>query len=285
MVAVAVAVALLLAGAALALSRVLRDEGIAAPGTLPSAPSVLPDLPGAGTTGVPDGVALSPMEGVTVTEAGTVLDGRDVSGAITVNAADVVIRNSRITGDGSGFGVLVRGGSVTILDSEISAVETAISGSNWMGVRIDIHGVTGDGVKLGSNVTLQDSWIHDPRPASDAHLDGAQMTGGVTNLVLRNNTITMGAQASAALFLAPDLGPSTDGPILVEDNLFGGGAWTLQCVDGADGRYVVGGITIRGNRFLADGTYGAANVTVPVTWEGNVWDATGEPVEPGEAPA
>jgi hypothetical protein len=196
----------------------------------------------------------------------------DVSGGISVEAAGVIIRNSVIHGSGS-YGVYVRSGSVTISDSEIYGFENAIAGDSWTALRVDIHGTTGDGVKLGSNVLLQDSWIHDMTPSASAHADGAQMQSGERNVTIRHNRIDMTAARSAnsALFLAPDLGPSTDGPVLVEGNYLDGGNYTVYCVDGDDGAYVVGNITFRNNVFGRGARYGIARVNVPVTWSGNTY--------------
>ena len=140
--------------------------------------------------------------------------------------------------------------------------------------------MTGDGVKFGANVVLQDSWIHNLTPASGAHADGGQIQFGLTNLVVRHNVIDLGStpNANAALFLAPDQGPSTNGPVLVEENKLNGGNYVLYCVDGNNGQYVISNMTFRNNRFGTSYSYGPMNVNVPVTWTGNVWDATGAPL-------
>ena len=235
--------------------------------------------PGAPDTGVPDGVKLVAGRGGVISSPSTSIDGRLISEPLVIEAPGVVIRNTRIVGAGSDVGITVRrGGSVTISDSDISGFETGIVGDEWTAVRLDINGMTGDGVKVGSNVTLADSWIHDLRPAGGAHADGVQMQAGVSNLTIRHNTIVVAGAANAALFLAPDLGPSSEGPVLVEGNLLGGGNYTLYCVDGANGRYTVGNITIRDNVFTNDSRYGPASVTVPLTWEGNTMAVTGVPI-------
>ncbi|MGN8244855.1 right-handed parallel beta-helix repeat-containing protein [Cellulomonas soli] len=217
-------------------------------------------------------MSLTPSGGIRVTEPGRVIEGLDVDGDISIEAPGVVIRNSRIHGDGT-YGVYVRSGSVTITDTEIFGFENAIAGSSWTATRVDIHSTYGDGVKLGSDVVLEDSWIHDMTPAPGAHADGAQMQSGVENLTIRRNVIDMttAGGANSALFLAPDLGPSTRGPVLVEQNVLDGGHYTLFCVDGNDGQYVVENITIRSNEFGRGADYGAARVNVPVTWVGNVY--------------
>jgi hypothetical protein len=247
-------------------------------------PVVSPPAPGAfprdSTTGVPAGVALTPSGGLRVTTPNAVLDSLDISGDVSIEAPGVVIKNSRIHGNGDGDGISVRSGSVQIFDSEIFGFENAIGFDNWAAYRVDIHSTTGDGVKFGSNVTLQDSWIHDLTPGPGAHADGGQMQGGVRNLVVTHNTIDVSSARSAnsALFLAPDLGPSADGPVTIAGNYLAGGNYTLFCVDGADGRYLVKNITIRDNVFGRSGGYGAARINVPVTWANNVWADSGAAV-------
>ena len=198
---------------------------------------------------------------------------------MTVDAPDVEIKNSRITGTGT-YGILVLSGSVTVTDTEISGFENGIAGDNWSGYRLNIHGMKDDGVKLGSNVTLQDSWIHDLTPASDAHADGAQMQAGVENLVIRHNVIDLSSTtpANSAIFMAPDLGPSSPGPVTIADNWLNGGNYTLFCVDGNDGQYVVSGISIVNNKFGRSHTYGPTSLNVPIEQSGNVWEDTSEPL-------
>ena len=235
--------------------------------------------PGPSNTGVPAGTVLSKRGDVTVTTAGTVLEALDVTGTIYVKAANVTIRRCRVNGSGP-CAIWVQSGNAIIEDCEVLGAENGIGFGEWVGRRLNIHGTYGDGVKLGSNTTLQDSWIHDLTPAAGAHADGAQVQSGVTNLMVRHNTIdlsTTGA-SNAALFIAPDLGPSTPGPVTITDNWLDGGNFTLFCVDGNNGQYFIGGITITNNRFGRAAQYGPMNINVPVTSIGNVWDDTGLPL-------
>ena len=216
---------------------------------------------------------LKPSGSLVVTTANTVIDGLDISGSVEVRASGVVIRNSRIRGTGS-YGLYVRSGSATITDSEISGgFENAIGYDNWTAIRVNIFGVGGDGVKLGSNTRLEDSWVHDLQPFSGAHADGAQLQAGETNIVVRHNTIDLATtpNANAALFIAPDLGPSSPGPLLIENNYLNGGNFTVYIVDGNNGQYYLDNITLRNNTFGRSHSYGALNVNVPVTLTNNTY--------------
>lgn len=237
--------------------------------------------PGADSTGVPAGVTLTPSGSMTITQAGAVVDGKDIAGTVVVRAANVTIKNSRIKGSGAYCVQTQSGGSVTIEDTEIiGGCENAIGFDNWTARRVEVRGTYGDGVKLGSNVLLVDSWIHDLAPASGAHADGGQVQGGVTNTVVRHNVIDLGStpRANAALFLAPDLGPSTNGPLTIEGNKLNGGNYIAFCVDGNNGQYHIKNITIRDNRFGNTFTYGRSRVNEPITQSGNVVDSTGAPL-------
>jgi hypothetical protein len=227
-------------------------------------------------TGVPAGTTLTASGGLTVTTANTVIDAKDISGSVTIQASNVTIKRSKIHGSGSGNGVNVVSGSVTVQDSEIYGFENGIAFGNWTATRVNLHNMTGDGVKLGSNVAFQDSWVHALTPAAGAHADGGQMQGGETNLVVRHNNIDATCSScNSALFLAPDQGPSTNGPVTITGNWLNGGNYSLYCVDGNNGQYYVQNISIIGNRFGRNSRYGSDNINVPITQSGNVWDDTG----------
>jgi len=238
--------------------------------------------PGPSNTGVPAGTVLSPYTGPrTISTAGTVIDSKDVTGSLVIRAKNVVIRNSKLHDDpGAVAGVYVDdSGSATITDSEIYNVQVGITYSNWTAVRVDIHDITFDAMKIGSNVLLRDSWVHNAKPSLDAHWDGAQVQAGVTNTVIQGNYIdSSGANTNSALFLCPDLGPSTNGPLTVTDNWLDGGNYSVFVLDGDSGRYYISDISVTNNRFGRASRYGPADVNVPVTWSGNVWDDTGKTV-------
>jgi len=227
---------------------------------------------------------LTAWGGGTITTANTVISGRDITGQVTIAAPGVVIKNSKIHITNGYYDVYVQSGSVTIQDSELYGNPTGstIGFDNWTGLRLNIHNFPDDGVKLGSNVLLQDSYIHDFATAAGAHADGGQMQSGVTNLVVRHNTILAktitGTGANAALFIAPDLGPSTNGPVTITGNLLSGGNYTVYIVDGNNGQYFVQNISLTNNRWVRNSyQYGVVDINVPVTKSGNVWDDNNAP--------
>ena len=231
------------------------------------------------TAGVPAGMPLEPSGSLTVTEKNQVLNGLDIDGPVIIDVDGAVIRNSRIRGTGP-TGVLVRSGSVRIERTEISGFANGISGDHWTANGVDIHSTTEDGVKLGNGVTLENSWIHDLNPSTGAHADGAQMQAGLVDVAIKGNSIDLSTtrEANSAIFLAPDMGPDSAGPVLISGNWVDGGNYTLYVVDGDHGKYVVSNITVSDNKFGRSHQYGPASITVPITQSGNVWTDTGEPI-------
>ena len=253
------------------------------PSASPSgAPDVEDTVPGPTTTGVPAGTELTASGALRVTKANTVLSDLDIRGTVSIEAPGVVIKNSKIHGSGSGNGIQVRSGGVAIHDSEIYGFENGIAGDDWKAHRVNIHSNTGDGIKLGSDTELAESWIHDLTPGSGAHADGVQVQSGIVNAIVRHNVIDLSTTKSpnAALFFAPDLGPSSAGPVLVEGNFLDGGGYTVQVVDGNNGEYFIKEIEFRDNTWGRTNSYGPVRTNVPVTWVNNTYADTGAVITP-----
>jgi hypothetical protein len=170
----------------------------------------LPAYPDAGCTGVPAGTTLTPSGTVTVSQAGTVIDGREITGAIVINAPNVTIRNTRIHSnafraiENNSTGLLVE-------DSEIvnrpaagqNNCHNGIGWGNFTMRRVEISGCE-NGVDVGDgNLVVEDSYIHDldtEGPSyvwgNSPHTDGFQGTG--SNVIIRHNTIDPTADNSGA---------------------------------------------------------------------------------------
>ena len=231
---------------------------------------------------MPQGTTLTPYTGPsTVTAAHTVIDHQDIVTPLTIMAPGVVIRDSKIHPSGYRCAVCTEGGgSVTIEDSDLSgATDEAVGWSDYTLVRVNVHDLSGDGLVLGSHVTVRDSFVHDLHPPPGGHTDGGQMQAGAVDLVVEHNTIDASAQgANSALFISPDQGPTTNGPVTIRDNLLMGGNYSLYVVDGDHGSYYVHNISVTGNRFVGDAQFGAVDVDVPTTWRGNYYDGDGSSV-------
>jgi hypothetical protein len=249
----------------------------------PAATAAPPALSaGNGSFGVPAGTALRSSGSMTVDKAGTVLDGVDVRGGITVTAPNVVIRNSRVTGNGSApWGIsTVGGGSFTVEDTTLTGnfTDAALGGDNYTANRVDINHVSNDGGKIGQNVTIANSYVHDFAPEPGAHADGFQIVTDVGNVHITGNRIDVGGGngSNSALFLCPDLGPEKHGvgPVVVSGNVLGGGGYTLYVV-GGNGGAVLDDVTVTNNQFVRDAAFGAVYPdATPITSSGNVFSGS-----------
>lgn len=242
------------------------------------------DFPSAATTGVPAGVTLTPYTGpATITKAGTVIDGAliTVPLVIAAGADNVTIRNSKIRAEGYWL-VLNDAGAknLVIEDTELDGKgnangDAAVGGRNYTLNRVNIHG-TVDGLKLGDNVTVRDTYIHDLVLTADSHNDGAQNLDG-QNITIEHNTIIVGDGATSAILLSTGSGAQRD--ILIDNNLLGGGAFTVYggYEAGRDDLSRVSNIRITNNHistavFPRGGAYGPfTSIDAPVVTSGNVW--------------
>lgn len=218
---------------------------------------------------------------------GTV-EKKTISGTVRPSGP-VVFKNCLFDAKGSPYCVQNDSGRPQFYDCEFTGATTAaIAFDNWECYRCDFHDLPADAVKLGNNVKLHYSYFHDMVAGPGEHADGGQVQNGVVNLeVIGNN---MGSPSNASIFFAPDLGPSTAGPVLIKDNLFGGGNYSLYVVDGGDGKYAVSNVNVVGNRFLRNYRYGAARIAVvvngvditakTVTWTDNAYHDNGEAIHP-----
>jgi hypothetical protein len=254
----------------------------------PSPPPPTTSYPDASNTGVPPGTVLTPSGGITINTAGTVIDGRDISGPVVVNAPNVTIRRSRIRAsafniiDSNSTGLLIE--DVEIDGGGTGASHNAIWMQNVTVRRANIHGTeNGGNVATVGNVTVEDSWIHDLTTCCDAHTDGLQFNEGAHDVVVRHNTIdpTPLTDGATACIIMWDGGGTQNARVRIEDNrLLGQGtAWALYSP-----RQAAQDIYINRNRFQR-GVFGTTNgvrVGTTVTeFNGNVYDDTGQPVSPG----
>jgi hypothetical protein len=242
-------------------------------------------FPDASSTGVPPGTVLTSSGGLTINTPGAVIDARDISGPVVVNAPDVTIRRSRIRS--SSFGVVSSKSTGLVLeDCEIdglNANNTAIGSANLTVRRCNIHGAE-NGLNVSGNVTVEDSYIHDLTTANGAHTDGAQFNQGASDIVFRHNTIRPNPDdvwRSTSAIIMWNEGDAQNTRVRIENNrLIGTGASFALYAP----RQPASDIYINNNRFMAGvaGITDSVRVGVTVTeFNGNVRDDTGSPVSPG----
>lgn len=230
--------------------------------------------PERGSVGVPAGIALCPSAARTITVAGAVLDGWEVRGGIVVDAPDVVVRRSRIVGDGSvPFGISTTGvGSVRIEDVTLTGdfPEAAIGGDRWSGERVEISGVTHDGARLGESSRLRNSSVHDFATAPDREASALVVRGTGRDVLVEDNRVELGSGPGrdSAVLLAPERpAERADGAVVIRGNVLGGGRYTVR----QDEPAVPSDVQITGNRFRPDAEQAPLRVSRRAVLEDNAY--------------
>lgn len=239
----------------------------------------------AANTGVPAGTVLTAYTGSNRPAAGAVIQDKLITYPITIAAGrnNVTFRRCKfqmqafwhILTDEGATGLLVEDCEFDGMDD--SGNDSAVSGYNYTLRRVNIHH-TVDGIKIGSNSTIEDSFIHDLcREGSDPHNDGIQSLG--TNAsTIRGNTIIVPNGSTSAIILSTGSASAMKN-VLIENNILGGGAYTVYggYQAGVDNINKVSNIRIINNRistriFPKGGYYGPfTSVSAPVVLTGNVW--------------
>lgn len=255
------------------------------------------DFPDASTTGVPAGTTLTAYAGPSsITTDGTVIDGKRI-GCLTVNADNVVIRNSVITCAAQYAAVEIPdrdGPAVRVLfeDVEIDCQDSgnAIGEAHFVARRVHIHDCD-NGLDINQDALVVDSFIHDLDNSNDGHADGVQLawhwdgTAYVCcglNVTVRHNTIYSADDADGTLGTSAVITyASGDRNITIEDNLLAGGAYTVYCPEGVGDNF-----RLAGNHFSTKyspkvGAFGASTNCGDEVGGGNIIHETGDVVTLG----
>ena len=249
----------------------------------PPPPAPPPGWPGPTNTGVPAGVQLTPSGSIVVTTPGTVIDARDVSGTIEImpGANNVTIKRTRVR-SGNNWPIRVNDGvsGTMIQDVEVdglnsSSQQAAIGWSGMTVSRANVHN-TPEGVRLSSNGTVSDSWIHDLCQAcAGYHSQDIGNFGGSHNRIIHNN-LSNPNSATAVIFFKSDMGSIDDNQVV--GNLLDGGNYTIYSVSGGNGTPT--NVLIQNNRFGRTYVYGISDLEGNPAWTGNVWNDTGAAAGP-----
>jgi hypothetical protein len=262
------------------------------PSTRPSASSraatgtnTVSGWPNAGNTGTPKGIKLRSCP-TTITKTAT-YDKCRFSGGVTVRASNVKITRSLVTGqidagDNQQHGLKV---SDTTIDCGCLADDThapaAVSTSNFSLLRVNIlH--SGHGLSIGSNIVMQDSYIHDLGANTEAHKDGIYVGDG-SNVVVRHNNIECndGSEegCTAAIGLLTDFGNISNW--VIDGNLLNtNGSYCFYASGGPSKDYSSNHITFINNRFgrtfhAKCGQYGPVayfdSHAPGMVWRNNTW--------------
>jgi hypothetical protein len=141
-------------------------------------------------------------------------------------------------------------------------------------IRANIHNCE-NGLNVGGNVTVKDSYIHDLFDGNGAHTDGAQFNQGASNITFTHNTIISPAPGGTSAIIMWDENDPQNANVLISGNLLAGGTYTLYCP-----RNNSTNVRIINNRF-GPYQYGSSNSCVSghvAEFTGNVTDSTGAPL-------
>jgi Right handed beta helix region len=262
---------------------VLPGGGEPPPGcSLPTpSPSLPPpaEYPNATNTGVPPGTALAASGSLVINTPGTVIDARDISGTLFINANNVTVTRTRVR-SADWWVIKVEAGrtGVVIEDCEVDGLTGPEGQFGIVGPatvrRCDIHH-TSDGIVPFSGSLIEANYIHDLAGTGNPHYDGIQFDGGNSNIVIRGNTVINDYGQTSAVMINNYFGPIRN--VSVEDNRLIGGGYTVYS-DGMFSGGPITGVSFTDNR-MGEGQWGYALIrNNTITESGNIDDNTGAPI-------
>jgi len=257
-------------------------------------PALSTGTPGASNTGVPSGTSLTVHNGdLKITKAGTVIDGLDIRGVVSIQADNVTIKNSIVRGrDLTGSTPLINNlagrANLKIIDTEVFPSKATpemqgIYGYNFSLTRVNIHGVV-DSVHLtGGNVSIEKSWLHDNlhfendpyQGGTPSHDDSVQIQAG-SGIRIDGNNIS--GAFNTGIQITQDRGTVSN--VSITNNVADGGGCTVNVAE--KGKGAIQGLSITDNEFgrhtKVDDCAVIAPSTTKISMARNVYIPDNEPV-------
>jgi len=249
--------------------------------------------PDATNTGYPGGTQLAVVNGnLTVTTDGTTIDGKDIKGFLIIRASNVTVRNSLIEGGvatGNGAAIDIQSGTNILLDhitvqlAHPSVYLDGIWGDNFTGQYMNVSGGV-DGMKVGDNTTISNSYIHDlsyfssdpNQGGGPTHNDTIQILSG-SNILIQSNNLVATDQDNSAIQVTQDYGAVSN--LSLQGNWADGGGCTFNIAHSGGGAFTA---TAQNNRFGPNRGYSGCAIListkVTLIGSGNVFDATNQPI-------
>jgi hypothetical protein len=243
--------------------------------------------------------AIHATDSIDTSSTGQVIERLTVNGRLTIQHDDVVVRDVTVLGT-STYMILIEPKADGQCPSNVQIEYTEIDGQNAPADAIAVYGNhcgftfdhgqihnTGRGLRLGSNVTVSNSYVYVNRTWDGAHRTAIGNNGG-SNLRIVHNTLFCELRGcSAALSFYGDSAPVDN--VLVEDNLL---ATTGQyCIHGGSvsSKDHPNGVNVRilnnhfstslGSRCGRAGPLASFDNGVRGNqFSGNVWHETGQPI-------
>jgi hypothetical protein len=256
-----------------------------------SSPPAFVAWPTAATTGVPaSALPLQTMGQLVVTKNGATYTGLEINGCVDVMASDVTISQSVIHCNRAAPAVHVfpEFGNLVLDQVEIdgSGVTAACVGyDDFTILRSNLHDCE-DGVDFGSNVTVQESYIHDLARQKGTHNDVLQTLGGSGDLIEDNTLEAYKTSTNDLMNSAIQTGHLDKDlvNVLVEHNYMDGGNYTVNAGSTSRSGHQISGYVFKDNVFGRHSRYGPVQAlgTGIVFDTTNVWADTNESVRPGK---
>jgi hypothetical protein len=230
-----------------------------------------------------------------ITVSGT-YDLCQFNGPLEIYASNVTITRSLILGPVRPIkpetGLVISDTTINCqcLSTSDDDTPVAIMENNFTLLRVNIYNA-GHGVSAKNNVVVQDSYIHGLGGNTQAHKNGIFVGDGHHQRFIHNNVECNDGPdrgCTAAIGIYDDFSDVYD--VVIDNNLLNtNGAYCFYASGGPSKSYISHDITFTNNHFgrkfeqncavLGPVTYWDASQPGMV-WSGNVWDDTGQPVDP-----
>jgi pectate lyase len=252
--------------------------------------------PNASNTG-PTGSLRESTGNITVSTPGRVIENRKINGCITIRADNVTIRNVEIHCDHYGvFNVLSQGNTGLLVENTLIECghqpgDAAITEGNYTIRRSELFGCENI-IWAERNVVIEDNYIHDPipcciwAPRPIPHTDSIQIPSGAVNIIVRNNRVYGGYVNRRDFGNAAFTAGGNVGGVVVDNNIFAGGGYTVYCEEEGSGGNGSPAFQITNNRFSrvfvsTVGGFGPSTRCSDEIQSGNVYHETGQPLNLG----
>jgi len=223
--------------------------------------------------GVAPGHRLRSSGSVTVSKPGTVIDGLDINGTLTIAANNVTVKNTRVT-SGNAYNIVKVDDSATGVTFDHVTVDgkgmNGTEGANGIYGPGTYNAVAVSGVENGfvpsSGATITGSWVHNLASPGSPHYDGIQIDGARSNITVKNSTVDLtGLTQTSAVMVDNYFGAATN--ITITGNRLLGAGYTVY----ADGQFNSNPITVTyANNRIGKGQWGYALLrSSTVSWSGN----------------
>jgi len=231
-----------------------------------SNPTAWPDASNTGAKGT-----LTTRSGEIISTDGTVVQNVQYTGRVTIQANNVTLKNVKVTAD-MYYGVLIYGKGIKLEDVTVIGNPTAMAGvavsnnGEFTATRLDVSKVE-DGVRLGNNSSLTDSFIHDLSGDASSHYDAVSTDINLTNISIVHNTILNQMSQPSAVYVG-DASYSATGTI--SNNLIAGGGYVIYA--GSPSKLVIEDNQFSTRFFPKSGYWGpVAYLGSSSTWSNNKW--------------